>query len=104
MKFMHRVVHLGACIQATSTGPPSILAPPTLCSKEECPKNHPEYTKVHGKHTARLKLEHFKNDSVKFAQSLPLAPKMIEMFVLMEQAVAAVSPGSSTLFFKDDGL
>lgn len=76
---------------------------PPACREVDCPKNHNIYTKVHGKHTASSRLEHFKNDQVKFAQTLPLAPKMIEMFVLLEQAVAAMSPGSPTLFVMDDG-
>lgn len=58
---------------------------------------------VHGKHTAEMVLVHYKNDNLKGPQHVPLAPHLLEMLVLLEQAIHAIFPTSTTLFFMEDG-
>jgi hypothetical protein len=76
---------------------------PLACRDANCPKNHIHYKKVHGKHKAELVLVHFKNDNIKGAQHIPLANKMVEMFLLLEQAILNMFPKSSTLFHMGNG-
>lgn len=73
------------------------------CRDASCKRNHVVYKIVHGKHTAEMVLVHFKNDAIKGPQHIPLSPQLLEMFVLLEQAVHAVFPRSTTLFFMENG-
>lgn len=46
---------------------------------------------------------HFKNDSVKGEQHLPLTPSLLEKFVYLEQAIASKMHNSPTLFCSHSG-
>lgn len=73
------------------------------CRNVDCIKNHVVYTKVHGRHTAEMVLIHFKNDTIKGPQHIPLSSQLVEMMVLLEQAVHAVFPTSTALFCMENG-
>lgn len=76
---------------------------PHSCRGGHCIKNHVAYTKVLGKHTAEMVLVHFKNDAIKGPQHIPLSPLLLEMMVLLEQAVHAIFPTSATVFCMENG-
>lgn len=53
-----------------------------------CSLNHVDYYKDRKGYHADLCLVHFKNEALKGEQRLPLSPKLLEVFMLLEQAAA----------------
>ena len=76
---------------------------PVVCSEAACPKNHVHYYKDRKGHHAELHLVHFKNDSIKGAQRLPLSQSYLGMLALLEQGSAYYSTlggePTTTLFY-----
>lgn len=68
------------------------------CRHDKCPCNHLRLFKDrHGFH-AEMILVHFKDDTMKGIQRLPLAWELLEPIVMLQQGRAQVFPNSSALF------
>lgn len=76
---------------------------PCVCCRDPttCPKNRIEYIQDRKGCHAELVLVHFKNDTLKGEQHLPLSPKLRELIALVEQGRAAT--GGDTLFCSMSG-
>jgi hypothetical protein len=76
------------------------LAPHTLACSDSihCTKNHICYYQDRHGHHASLMATHFKNDSLKGDQELPLSTSMLKPLTLLERATQASKPNSSLLF------
>lgn len=75
-----------------------------MCREDNCGKNHITYFKDRKGTHAELVLWHFKNDAIKGVQHVPLAPKLLEKILFLEQARAAIYPTCPTLFCDTQGL
>lgn len=60
------------------------------------------YEDRHGYH-ASFKATHFKNESIKGPQDLPLSSSLLKPLTLLEKGIHALCPTSPTLFFSQDG-
>lgn len=70
----------------------------------DCPKNHVHYFEDRHGHHATLNASHFKNDSLKGEQALPLSHSLLKPMALLEKALHACFPTSHLLFGDSHGL
>jgi len=72
--------------------PSTHTSTPPWCREATCPKNHVYiYTNRHGTN-GHINVVHHKYGKYKGPQVIPLAPQMIKMFGLLEQANATITP------------
>lgn len=95
-------------------GMPAILEckrnhlPPTqpwcdCCSDPaHCPKNHVKYFWDNTGYKAELVLVHFKNDTIKGTQHVPLTPDMLIPLAYMERAHSFLAPQCPLIFHMQD--
>ena len=84
--------------------------PPLTCSEDDCPKNHiihHDDTVVEGATTtttkcAKFHFVHHKNERRQGAVILPVAPKVVELLTLLEQASKYLAPQAPTLYFSSN--
>ena len=80
------------------------------CRDEECPKNHfvhyEEVVEDGGTTTttkcAKLNFVHHKNERRQGPAILPVAPEVVEVLTLLEQASKHVAPDAPTIFFSSN--
>lgn len=65
----------------------------------ECPKNHVHYFEDRHGHHATLNASHFKNDTLKGEQALPLSSSLLKPISSLEKAIHACFPPTPLLFF-----
>lgn len=69
-----------------------IPPPPLWCREATCTKNHVHIYQNRKGINGYIKVVHHKYGKLKGPQLIPLAPMMIKMFGLLEQANATISP------------
>ena len=76
---------------------------PWCSDQANCHKNHIHYYKDrHGKH-ASLKATHFKNESIKGEQDVPIFPALLSPLCHLEKAIHSCYSSSKLLFFGTAG-
>ena len=106
LRDMHvSALHLASyvCLCGRGDNPLSKAATSVWCRDPACEGNHIKYTKDKDGFMAALVLPHFKNESIKGVQEVPLSPKWLRLVALLERAAAAHRPSTGTLFCATDG-
>lgn len=63
-----------------------------MCRDPKCPKNHIYYYSNRNGTMGHINVEHHKYGKYKGPQVIPLAPKMVKLYGMLEQANATLSP------------
>lgn len=92
-------------VAVTTTGAHGhpLLVHPCCRDHANCTKNHIQYYQDrHGKH-ASLMAAHFKNESIKGEQDVPIFPSLLSPLCYLEKGIHSCHPSSKLLFFDTTG-